>query len=98
MRMGSAALPITVSEFIFPLDSLCPIAPVRFVRKIMGHLYELTEGFTPRTFHRAKPGPVRRFTAQATARGLLCFQWRPPAGGGAGIYRIERTRDGHDYE
>jgi len=64
----------------------------------MGHLYELTPDFTPRNFCHAKPGPVRRYAAQATTRGGLCLQWHPPAGGRAEFYRIERTRDGHDYE
>jgi hypothetical protein len=64
----------------------------------MGHLYDLADSFTPRNFCRAVPGPVRQLQARSSFRGTLTLQWRPPAGGGAERYRVERTRDGRVYE
>ena len=69
------------------------------VRKnIMGQLHELTENFTPVTFCRAKPGPVRRLMAHANFRGKLILQWQRPRGSRVLFYRIERSRDGRAYE
>jgi hypothetical protein len=66
----------------------------------MGQLHELelAETFKPPLFNRRVPGPVRQLTAVANHRGHLVFQWRPPAGGRAAFYRVERTREGRDYE
>ena len=61
----------------------------------MGQLHELTEPFTLLMYQRARPGPVRMFTAKSGTRGRLLLEWRPAAR--AQFYRIERTREGRDY-
>jgi len=62
----------------------------------MGQLYELANELTPRTFQRAKPGPVRRFNVRATREGMLTLEWQRTAN--ADFYRLERTREGRVYE
>ena len=64
----------------------------------MGYIYELAETFTPQPFRRAVPGPVRGLNAVASHRGDLVLQWRAPAGSPVDFYRVERTREGRDYE
>jgi hypothetical protein len=64
----------------------------------MGNIYDLTDSFVPQICCRARPGPVRGLRAVASARGDLVLEWRPPAGAAARFYRVERTREGRDYE
>jgi len=68
------------------------------LKNIMGYLHELTENFTPATFCRTKPGPVRRLDARANHRGNLFLQWQRPRGSRVLFYRLERSRDGRAYE
>jgi hypothetical protein len=53
----------------------------------------------PVHFVRRVPGPVRHLNATEQLGGALHLHWEPP-GGMTRIegYRVERTRDGHDYE
>lgn len=72
---------------------------LRQIASPMGHIYELTgSSFVPRAGCRARPGPVRGLRAVATFRGHLVLEWRSPAGAAAAFYRVERTREGHNYE
>ena len=66
----------------------------------MGNIFDLdspvlrVSGFTRRV-----PGPVRRLDACPCPAGSLMLRWKPPAGGGYITgYRIERTREGREYE
>lgn len=47
---------------------------------------------------RARPGPVRRLEARPYGPGTLVLYWQRPAGGRVVGYRIERTREGREYE
>lgn len=56
------------------------------------------EHCTPWLLRRVRrPGPVRDFRAMRL-RGRLFLRWLPPRGARLQGYRIERTREGRDYE
>lgn len=64
----------------------------------MGNIFDFDSpakmsGFAPRV-----PGSVRKFNAVATPRGDLVLRWKPPRGASVTAYRIERTREGREYE
>ena len=64
----------------------------------MGYSYDLMEPVLPRIFRRSVPGPVRCLKAAVSQSGALVLQWTKPAGSAATSYRVERTRDGRNYE
>lgn len=64
----------------------------------MGNIFELETPTLILGFARRVPSPVRRLDAIATARGTLVLRWKVPVGVCVSGYRIERTREGRDYE
>ncbi len=64
----------------------------------MGTIYDLETTTRISGFARRVPDPVRWLDAVATPRGNLVLRWKAPVGVCVSAYRIERTREGRDYE
>ena len=65
----------------------------------MGNIFDLDSPTRIAGFARRVPGPVRRLDAGPLPGGTLLLRWKAPLGGTfITAYRIERTREGRDYE
>jgi hypothetical protein len=81
----------------FPRTVFVRPHPAKFP-EIMGNISDIVESTPARILRRARPGPVRGLRAVATHTGKLVLEWKAPAGAAAQSYRVERTREGRDYE
>ena len=88
---------VSVKTF-FTCPRIC-LTPSARLAGVMGNIFDLDSPTIISGFARCVPGPVRRLDACGYPHGSLMLRWKRPAGGAhISGYRIERTREGREYE
>jgi hypothetical protein len=64
----------------------------------MGNIFDLDAPTRITGYARCVPGPVRRLDAGIMPSDNLLLRWQAPRGVRISGYRIERTREGREYE